>query len=144
MSIRIQITPGSPLPIYQQIVLQVRQAVATGKLQPGDMLPSVRALAEDLIVNPNTIAKAYNELSHEGLVETLAGRGLRIAEKRTVFTKSERLRRIDPLITQLVNEAIASEISFDELISLLEKKISSQGVITKHGTRTTNHEEGAS
>lgn len=128
MPIIIQITPGSPLPIYQQIVMQVRQAVATGAIKTGEMLPSVRALAEELVINPNTVAKAYNELSHEGLVEPLAGRGLMISARRNVFTRAERLRRIDPLVTQLVHEALASEISLEELQDVIAKKIKALGV----------------
>ncbi len=140
MPITIQITPGSPLPIYQQIVMQVRQALATGTLKAGEMLPSVRALAEELVINPNTVAKAYNTLSHEGLVESLAGRGLMIAERRNVFTKEEILRRVDPLITQLASEAIASQIPFEELVSLIEKKLQSQGSAAPHGARNTPHD----
>lgn len=137
MAITIQITPGSPLPIYQQIVMQVRQAVATGGLKPGDMLPSVRALAEELVINPNTVAKAYSELSHEGLVESLAGRGLMIAARRNVFTKTERLRRVDPLITQLVHEAIASDLDIDDLHAALEKKLKSLSTPAGHDSRRT-------
>ena len=75
MPFEIQITPGGASPIFRQIVDQVRLAAATGRLMAGDQLPSVRALAERLLVNPNTIAKAYGELSREGIIESQQGRG---------------------------------------------------------------------
>ncbi|HVS69699.1 MAG TPA: GntR family transcriptional regulator [Phycisphaerae bacterium] len=120
----IRITPGSPAPLYTQIVTQVRTAIASGAIQTGELLPSVRSLADQLLINANTVAKAYNELSRDGLIETLPGRGLAIAPRRPGLglTKAERLRRIDPPLTQLLHEAIALELSPDDLHDLLAKK----------------------
>ena len=78
----LHITPGSSAPIYQQIVSQVRHAIVAGSVTPGDILPSVRALAEQLLINPNTVAKAYADLSKDGLIEALPGRGLAVAPRR--------------------------------------------------------------
>jgi GntR family transcriptional regulator len=120
----LRITPGSPTPIYQQIVSQVRHAISTGTVQPGDALPSVRALAEQLLINPNTVAKAYADLSKDGIVEALAGRGMVVAERRAGMglTRAERLRRIDPLVTQLMHDAVALELSPEDVHDLLERK----------------------
>jgi GntR family transcriptional regulator len=120
----IRITPGSAAPIYQQIVTQVRHAVATGTVAEGDLLPSVRALAEQLLINPNTAAKAYGELSKDGIVEGLPGRGLVVAPRRTGsgLTRAERLRRLDPLATQLLHEAIALDLTPDDVRAILDKK----------------------
>jgi GntR family transcriptional regulator len=120
----LRITPGSPAPIYQQIVSQVRHAIVTAAVLEGDLLPSVRALAEQLLINPNTVAKAYGELSKDGLVETLPGRGLAVAARRAGLglTRAERLRRIDPLVTQLLHEAVALELSADDVRDLFAKK----------------------
>ena len=74
MPIVFHINTGSNTPIYQQITEQVRLAVTTGGLAVGDQLPSVRVLAEELVVNPNTVARAYGELMREGLLESRAGR----------------------------------------------------------------------
>lgn len=75
MAFCFQISIGSDSPIYRQLSEQVRLAVATGKLAMGDPLPSVRALAEELVINPNTVARAYAELARDGLIEARPGRG---------------------------------------------------------------------
>jgi GntR family transcriptional regulator len=120
----LRITPGSAAPIYQQIVSQVRHAIVSAAVAEGDLLPSVRALAEQLLINPNTVAKAYAELSKDGLVETLPGRGLAVARRRAGMglTRAERLRRIDPLATQLLHEAVALELSPGDLHEVLARK----------------------
>jgi GntR family transcriptional regulator len=125
----IRITPGSPLPIYQQITTQVRHAIATEALQEGELLPSVRALAEQLLINPNTVAKAYADLSRDGLLETIAGKGLAVAPRRIGMglTRGERARRLDPLLTQLLHEAIALDVGAGDLHEMLDKKWKTMG-----------------
>jgi GntR family transcriptional regulator len=120
----LHITPGSSAPIYQQIVSQVRHAIVAGSVTPGDILPSVRALAEQLLINPNTVAKAYGDLSKDGLIEPLPGRGLAVAPRRAGMglTRGERLRRIDSVVTQLMHDAIALELSPDDVHEVLERK----------------------
>jgi GntR family transcriptional regulator len=120
----IRITPGSPAPIYQQIVSQVRHAIISGAVAEGELLPSVRSLAEQLLINPNTVAKAYGELSKDGLVATLPGRGLSVAARRAGMglTRAERLRRVDPVVTQLLHEAVALELTEEDVRELLAKK----------------------
>lgn len=122
MTFEFLISPGSTVPLFKQIVDQVRLGVATGKLSAGDQLPSVRALAERLVVNPNTIAKAYSELAREGMIEAQPGRGAFIAKPRQIYTKAERLRRIDPLIEALAAEGVALGFGCAELIEALENK----------------------
>jgi GntR family transcriptional regulator len=119
-----RITPGSPTPIYQQIATQVRHAISSGSLPPGELLPSVRALAEQLLINPNTVAKAYADLSRDGLLDSLPGKGLAVAAHRPGMglTKAERLRRLEPLLAQLLHEAVALDFSPDELHDLLDKR----------------------
>jgi GntR family transcriptional regulator len=122
--LNVRITPGSSVPIYQQIVTQVRHGIAAGSLEAGELVPSVRSLAEQLLINPNTVAKAYADLSKDGLLEALPGKGLVVAERRAGMglTKAERVRRIEPLLAQLVGEAVALELSPRDLQELLEKK----------------------
>ena len=98
MNLNIVINTGSATPIYKQITDQVRLAVATGKLAVGDQLSSVRALAEELVVNPNTVARAYTDLAREGLIESRAGRGVFVTRKRKMFTREEGRRRLEPLM----------------------------------------------
>jgi GntR family transcriptional regulator len=117
------ISPGSTTPIYRQICEQIRLGVATGKLAVPDQLPSVRALAEELVVNPNTVARAYAELAREGVIETRAGRGVFITHKRRVFTREEGWRRLEPLLDGLISEAIALDYAPEDLREVFERKL---------------------
>ena len=99
---RFQLNFKSGKPVYLQLVDQVRTAAASGALQPGDALPSIRPLAEELRVNRNTVAKAYAELEGQGIIDTQAGRGCFIAENNSPFKKEVRLR----LLTEDVDAAV--------------------------------------
>jgi GntR family transcriptional regulator len=123
VNLSIAILTGSDTPIYKQITDQIRLAVATGKLAVGDQLPSVRALAEEAVVNPNTVARAYGDLARDGLIESRAGRGVFVTRKRRVFTREEGWRRIEPLIDGLIGEAMAMDFTRDELRDSFEKKL---------------------
>jgi GntR family transcriptional regulator len=123
VSFNITISTGSNTPIYKQVTDQVWQAVVTGKLAVGDQLPSVRALAEDLVVNPNTVARAYADLARDGLIESRAGRGVFITRKRKVFTREEGWRRLEPLIDAAIGEAMAMDFTHQELREAFEKKL---------------------
>jgi GntR family transcriptional regulator len=124
VNLNIVINTGSATPIYKQITDQVRLAVATGKLAVGQQLASVRALAEDLVVNPNTVARAYNDLAREGLIESRAGRGVFITRKRKMFTREEGRRRLEPLMDGLIGEAMVMDFTQEELREAFEKKLS--------------------
>jgi GntR family transcriptional regulator len=102
VAFRIRIAPGSSTPIYRQIVDQVRTAARVGILAPGDGLPSVRALSEEIVVNVNTIAKAYADLW-----ESRAGKGVFIAEPRQVWSGPERRARFEEALDHFIHEAIA-------------------------------------
>jgi GntR family transcriptional regulator len=123
VNVSIVISTGSNTPIYKQITDQVRLAAATGRLAVGDQLPSVRALAEELVVNPNTVARAYTDLAREGLIEPRAGRGVFLTRKRRVFTREEGRRRLEPLIDGLIGEAMAMDFTREELQEAFEKKL---------------------
>ena len=123
MTLKIAIHTGSNTPIYRQITDQVRLAVASGRLMVDDQLPSVRALAEDLVINPNTVARAYADLAREGLIESRAGRGVFVTRKRKVFTREEGWRRLEPLIDGMIGEALAMDFTGEELQQAFEKKL---------------------
>lgn len=131
MAFHVHITTGAKVPIYQQIVDQIRLAVASGVLSPGDRLPSVRLQAERLLVNPNTVGRAYAELAREGVLRSEPGRGLFVAARRSVYKKSERLRRIKPALETLVNEALALDFSGDEIVGLLRAKLEELDLIPR-------------
>ena len=124
MPVAFNISTGSNKPIYRQLTDQVRLAVTNGKLAVGDQLPSVRALAEELVVNPNTVARAYGELTREGLLESRAGRGVFITPKRKVFSRAEAWRRLDPLLDALIGEAMILDFTREELRAEFEGKLS--------------------
>jgi GntR family transcriptional regulator len=124
VNFNIAINTGSTAPIYKQITDQVRLAVATGRLKVGDQLPSVRAMAEELVVNPNTVGRAYTDLAHEGLIESRAGRGVFVTRKRKMFTREEGRRRLEPLLENLIGEAMVMDFTQDELREAFSKKLS--------------------
>jgi len=124
MPVPFNINTGSTVPIYKQITEQVRLAVTTGKLKVGDQLPSVRALGEELVVNPNTVARAYADLMREGFLEARAGRGVFITPKRRVFSREEGRRRLDPMLNALIGEAMTLDLSPAELRAAFEDKLS--------------------
>lgn len=101
-----RIDGGSRLPIYQQVVRQVREGIARGDLKPGEQLPSVRQLSRDLVVNPNTIARAYTELEREGLLTNRPGKGVFVAEPRAELTDEARRRRLLESVDRLLTEAV--------------------------------------
>jgi GntR family transcriptional regulator len=123
MALTFNIHPGSNTPIYKQITEQVRLAVTSGKLAVGDQLPSVRGLAEELVVNPNTVARAYADLMREGLLESRAGRGVFITPKRKVYARAEGWRRLEPLLDTLLGEAMMLDFTREELREAFEKKL---------------------
>ena len=136
MNLNIAINTGSPTPIYKQITDQVRLAVATGKLAVADQLPSVRAMAEELVVNPNTVARAYTDLAREGMIESRPGRGVFITRKRKMFTREEGRRRLEPLMESLIGEAMVMDFTREELHEAFEKKLSQcQWNFAKGGNR---------
>lgn len=123
MPIEISITTGSPQPIYRQIADQVCRAIARGQLVEGEQMPSVRALAELLVINPNTVARTYADLIRDGVLEAQKGKGVFVASRRTVYTKAERLRRLDATLEALVSEGIHLGFSAEELREALERKL---------------------
>lgn len=106
-----------------QIINQVKRAAATGLMKPGDQLPSVRELAVELTVNPNTIAKAYQELERDGIIKTLRGIGTFIAEKEVKLAHEERIRVMTSAIDKVLVEAHHLGFSEEEVRNLLEERI---------------------
>ena len=121
---QINITTGSGTPIYRQIGDQVRLAVATGILAPGDPLPSVRNLADRLVINANTVAKAYAELVRDGALESQQGLGFFVAnKKRQVYSRAERLRRLRQALDAFVHEAVFLDFTADEIRKAVDEKL---------------------
>ena len=123
MKLELAISTGSSVPIYRQIVDQVRCAVAAGQLNVGDRLPPVRALAERLLVNHNTVAKAYNDLVRDGVIESRHGLGVFVARRRPIYTKAERTRRLEAALDAFVSEALVLDFHADEIEQALRRKL---------------------
>lgn len=117
----IHVTPGDEAPIYRQIVRQVVAGIASGRLAPGECLPSLRELARKLVVAPLTVKKAYDELESQGVIETRQGQGtyVRVDAVRSSRKGIERLR---PLARRLLVEADVANVGADALRALLEKE----------------------
>ena len=116
VAMQIRIVAGSNAALYKQIADQISRSIAAGELQVGQMLPSVRQLARELVINPNTVAKAYADLVQAGIVETQAAKGFFVSKRRQVYTKTERLRRLDESIQSLINQSLTLGFSADEVL----------------------------
>ena len=119
-ALMIQIATGDSRPIGKQIVDAVRMKIATGELKTGDQLPSVRGLAQQLTINPNTVAKAYAELTSEGWLESRQGMGLYVAAPRQRLSDLERERRLDDAIDRFVHDVIPLGFPPDEVQARVE------------------------
>jgi len=119
---RFQLQFKSGKPVYLQLVDQVKAAAASGAVRAGEPLPSIRPLAEELRVNRNTVAKAYAELEHQGVIETVAGKGCFIRATHSPYRKEVRLE----LLAQVVDEAIVQahhlQIARTQLLRLVEER----------------------
>ena len=124
MALELSIAVGSSVPIYRQIMDQVGMAIVSGQLAPGDPLPSIRAVAERLVINPNTVARAYSELTREGRVLSQPGRGLTVAVRRQTLSGEERRRRLDAAAEAFAREVAFLDFGPDEIWALLSEKLS--------------------
>lgn len=117
------IDPHNGLAIYDQIVRQMKFAVADGVLRPGELVPSVRELARDLAINPNTIARAYRQLQDDRVLQTVRGTGLEVAGGAAERCRSERLKLIRNRLRQVLTEAKQSKLDVRELRQLIDKEL---------------------
>ena len=128
MPLDCRISTGTTTPIYRQLIDQIRLVVLRGQLVPGDRLPSVRSLAQRLVINPNTVARAYGELARDGVIESQQGKGYFVATKRQVYTRAHRRRRLAPLLEALVSEAALLDFSADDVTAALQEKLREYGL----------------
>ena len=119
---RFQLTFKSGKPVYLQLVDQVRSAAASGSVQTGEPLPSVRALAEELRVNRNTVAKAYAELESQHVIETIAGKGCFLRATGSPFKKDVRLKLLSQEIDDAVVQAHHLQIAKSEFLRLADDR----------------------
>lgn len=122
MAVWIDIDPRSGIPIYVQLVARVRHAIEVGGLGPGEKLPTVRGLAAELAIAPNTIVKAYSELQREGLVESRAGVGTVVAEGVAEVARGRQREAVFERLRVLVRDAAALGIKEDDLWESLDSE----------------------
>src|SRR5207247_8418476 len=119
---QIRISPDDGLPIYLQIVNQVKYLIASGRLTSGDEVPAIRVLAQQLLVNPNTVARAYLELERAGVVAKRHGSGTYISEAGSPLARRERLKILTQRTDALLAEARHLDVDVDEVIKLLRER----------------------
>lgn len=120
--ISFQIDLKSGVPFYRQIIDQVKSAMAAGLLEPGDRLPTVRQLAVDLSINPNTVSRAYTQLELTGLVETQMGSGTFVSNKKVSKDDVERRRMLEQLCQEFLSKASTYGFTLDEIMQNLKQR----------------------
>ena len=122
-TVEFAIQTASGIPIYQQLAEQIYAAVARGRLRPDERLPSVRELSQTLVVNPNTVARAYTELERQGAVYTRPGMGVFVSAARAALPKKVRRERLQQAIDQLLIEAVQIGCDSEEVLELVDERI---------------------
>ena len=114
-----RLNASSGVPLYVQLMEQVKHAVETGALRPGDQLPTIRALAQELVMNSNTVVRAYRELEYDGLLETHQGTGTFISEQKIPRAGDERQRQLGQIVSDAIARAGAAGFTVQELLERL-------------------------
>jgi GntR family transcriptional regulator len=115
--------PASGVPIYLQLMEQVKHAIETGALQPGEQLPGIRPLAQELVINPNTVAKAYRELEHEGVIELRHGAGAFVSADARPKKLTDRLRHGQAIVADAVERLRGRGLRDEEIRRLFEAEL---------------------
>jgi len=118
-----EINTSNGVPVYEQVYRQVAFAIANGIITSGDLVPSVRAMAKDLAINPNTVARAYRDLQSQGVLEVQRGSGMLVTKTARTKCKSIRSTVLKLQMSSIVEEARRSQLSDDEIRQLLENKL---------------------
>lgn len=122
MQLSVDVDNG--MPIYEQLVRQVKYAVAEGVVVPGQMIPSVRDLARQLAINPNTVQRAYQQLQSEEIIESLRGRGMAVCLGAKKQCQSDRQTLLGERLTAVIEEAVRSGLDADRLREMFERGLS--------------------
>jgi GntR family transcriptional regulator len=122
VAIELKLDLKSGVPFYRQIIDQIKSAIATGAVEPGDRLPTVRQLAVDLSINPNTVSRAYTELELTGLVETQMGSGTFVGQLEVERDDVERRRLLDQLCQEFLSRASTHGFNLDDILDNLGQR----------------------
>ncbi len=124
LAVQIHITASDGVPIYLQVVNQIKYLVAAGRLVAGEELPPIRTLAEKLVVNPNTIARAYRELEIAGIVEKRRTAGTYVTDQGSPLARRERMKILTERADQLLAEAGQMDVSLEDVLKLMKQRFS--------------------
>ena len=123
LTLQFEIHPSSGVPIYRQLMDQLRSLIASGRLSAGDLVPSVRQMAEELQVNLMTVSKAYARLEAEGVLERDRGVGMRVRPLQPAGTRSERLQQLRPFADQLATLAWQLKVDDEQVLQLVKSAL---------------------
>jgi GntR family transcriptional regulator len=115
--------PSSGVPIYLQLMEQVKHGIETGALRPGEQLPGIRPLAEELVINPNTVAKAYRELEHEGVIELRQGAGAFVSGNAGAKKLTDNIRAGQAVVAEAIEKLRARGVTDEEIRRLFEAEL---------------------
>jgi GntR family transcriptional regulator len=116
--------PSSGVPLYLQLIEQVKHAIETGSMRAGEQLPSVRQMAQDLLINPNTVVRAYRELEHEGIIELRHGSGAFI--RSSVVPRAKLMHKAQSVVQAAVERLASMDLNDDEIRRLVENELASR------------------
>ena len=125
--------PSSGVPIYLQLMEQVKHSIETGALRPGEQLPGIRPLAEELVINPNTVAKAYRELEHEGVIELRHGAGAFVSANARAKQLTDKLRAGQAIVVAAVERLRGRGVTDEEIRRLFEAELAGLRRTGGHG-----------
>jgi GntR family transcriptional regulator len=117
----MRLNPSSGTPLYVQLVEQLKHAIATGAVRAGEQLPSVRKMAEDLLINPNTVVRAYRDLESEGIVELRHGSGVFVRE--SVSAREDQMKKAEPIVRSAVDRLEALDLDEDDIRRVMENEL---------------------
>jgi GntR family transcriptional regulator len=120
---KLRVNPSAGQPLYLQLIQQVRHAIETGVLQPGELLPGVRALAQELVMSPNTVIKAYDELERDGWIDVRHGSGAYVSARRGMKPRADRLRTAQEGVRALIARLQADGLSNEEIQRLFQAEL---------------------
>ena len=128
-----RLNPSSGTPLYVQLVEQLKHLIETGAISAGEQLPSVRRMAEELLINPNTVVRAYRDLEAEGLLVLKHGSGVFVRD--SVVARADLMRRAEPIIRTAVTRLESLDLDADEIRRLLENELARRRTSQDRGTR---------
>ena len=117
----LRLNPASGVPLYLQLMEQVKHAIETGALRAGEQLPSVRQMAEDLVINPNTVARSYRDLEHEGIIELRHGSGAFVQE--SMVARGKLMQKAQSVLESALDRLESFDLTEDEIRRLVENEL---------------------